>query len=56
LYFSGERGAEFVNPQDITRDNGNYLTASMLEEFLQIFCAKPVRKKPFIPSTAIHKD
>jgi hypothetical protein len=37
LYFSGERGAEFVNPQDITRDNGNYLIASMMEEFLQTF-------------------
>jgi glucose/arabinose dehydrogenase len=25
LYFSaGERGAEFVNPQDITRDNGKF--------------------------------
>jgi glucose/arabinose dehydrogenase len=41
LYFSaGERGAEFVNPQDITRDNGK--TASMrMEEFLQtILCRK----------------
>jgi glucose/arabinose dehydrogenase len=36
LYFSaGERGAEFVNPQDITRDNGKFTASMRMEEFLQ---------------------
>jgi hypothetical protein len=40
LYFSaGERGAEFVNPQDITRDNGKFTASMRMEEFLQtILC------------------
>jgi hypothetical protein len=31
----GERGAEFVNPQDITRDNGKFTASMRMEEFLQ---------------------
>jgi glucose/arabinose dehydrogenase len=40
LYFSaGERGAEFVNPQDITRDNGKiYRLHAWKNSCRQSFC------------------
>jgi hypothetical protein len=30
-----ENAAEFVNPQDITRDNGKFTASMRMEEFLQ---------------------
>jgi glucose/arabinose dehydrogenase len=52
LYSQQENAAEFVNPQDITRDNGKFTASMRMEEFLQTTLCRGNRCKEAIYSYA----